>query len=247
MKLNYKIEADTHCHTVASTHAYGTVSENALAAREKGLAAIAITDHGPALPDSPHSWHFYNIKVLPEKIHDVIIIRGVEANIIDSPEILDLEEVYLHELDWVIASLHKPTFPIGSVRSHTEALINACNNKYVDVIGHPASPDYPIDVQAVVKACKDNNKFIEINNSSFRVRKGGEDLRKEIALECMRLGVEVVVNSDAHCPWDIGNLSIATNFLSSINFPEELIFNSNIKKIITHIKKKHGWDILARD
>lgn len=245
MKLNYTIEADTHCHTVASTHGYGTVLENAMAASEKGLSAIALTDHGPALPDSPHPWHFYNLKVLPKKINGVIIIRGIEANIMDTKEVLDLEEHYIKELDWVIASLHKQTFPVGSLQSHTDAMINACKNKYVDVIGHPAAPDYPIDVRAVVKACKENNKFIEINDSSFRVRRGGEKLRKEIALECMRLNAKVVVNSDAHCPWDIGNISTASDFLASINFPQELIFNSKVEKIIEHISKKHGRNVLS--
>lgn len=43
------IIADTHCHTLASTHAYSTLSEMVHAAAVKGLYAIAITDHGVAM------------------------------------------------------------------------------------------------------------------------------------------------------------------------------------------------------
>src|SRR5512146_3220126 len=53
-----KIVADMHTHTIASGHAYSTVNELAHAAAAKGLAAMAITDHGPALPGGPHLYHF---------------------------------------------------------------------------------------------------------------------------------------------------------------------------------------------
>ena len=53
-----KIEVDTHCHTIASGHAYSTIVENAKAASEKGLKMIAITDHGPAMPGTFHEAYF---------------------------------------------------------------------------------------------------------------------------------------------------------------------------------------------
>ena len=40
-----KLVADYHTHTLYS-HGKGTIIDNVLAAREKGLKAIAITDHG---------------------------------------------------------------------------------------------------------------------------------------------------------------------------------------------------------
>ena len=41
---------DTHCHTIASGHAYSTLSELVQAASKKGLELIAITEHGPSMP-----------------------------------------------------------------------------------------------------------------------------------------------------------------------------------------------------
>ncbi len=48
-----KIVIDTHTHTIASGHAYSTVLENALAAKNKGLELLCITDHAPEMPGAP--------------------------------------------------------------------------------------------------------------------------------------------------------------------------------------------------
>ena len=59
-----RIIADTHCHTIASTHAYSTWMENIHAAKEAGLSYLAITDHGPTMPGSPGRWYFKNLKII---------------------------------------------------------------------------------------------------------------------------------------------------------------------------------------
>ena len=41
-----RLIADTHTHTLASNHAYSTVMENIVAAREQGLLYMAMTEHG---------------------------------------------------------------------------------------------------------------------------------------------------------------------------------------------------------
>ncbi len=38
---------DLHMHTVASTHAYSTLSDYIAQAKQKGIKLFAITDHGP--------------------------------------------------------------------------------------------------------------------------------------------------------------------------------------------------------
>jgi putative hydrolase len=234
----YRIEADLHSHTTASTHAYGTLAENAQAAFKAGLGALAITNHGPLIQDGAHPWHFYNMRVLPEKIDGVTIWKGIEANIMDVKGTLDLEEGYLKKLDWVIASFHKQTFPVADFATHTEALLAVIHNRYVDLIGHPDAPEYPFDIRKVVQACKEKGKMIEMNNSSFFVRKGGEQICRQIALECMEEGVSVVVNSDAHCPWDIGKVFTVCGMLESLSFPESLIFNCKADLVKDYILEK---------
>ena len=55
-----KFIADTHIHSIASNHAYSTIMENIEAARQKGLVYMAMTEHGPKMPDAPHIWHCVN-------------------------------------------------------------------------------------------------------------------------------------------------------------------------------------------
>ena len=47
-----QIIADLHTHTLSATHAFNTLDEMAAKAAALGYAALAITDHGPAMPDA---------------------------------------------------------------------------------------------------------------------------------------------------------------------------------------------------
>jgi len=47
--MKKKIVLDIHTHTIASRHAFGTVRENTLGAKEKGLTGLGISDH--SFPD----------------------------------------------------------------------------------------------------------------------------------------------------------------------------------------------------
>lgn len=44
------IVIDSHTHTIASGHAYSTILENALSAKNKGLKLLCTTDHAPEMP-----------------------------------------------------------------------------------------------------------------------------------------------------------------------------------------------------
>ncbi|MEG1641209.1 MAG: PHP domain-containing protein, partial [Ruthenibacterium sp.] len=78
-----KIIADLHTHTLVSNHAFNTITEMASAAKKQGLFAMAVTDHGPSMPDAPHPWYFYGLGELPSRMEDVWVLKGVEANVRD--------------------------------------------------------------------------------------------------------------------------------------------------------------------
>lgn len=50
---------DLHMHTVASTHAYSTLSDYIAEAKRKGIKLFAITDHGPGHGRCAASLAFY--------------------------------------------------------------------------------------------------------------------------------------------------------------------------------------------
>lgn len=66
---------DLHMHTVASTHAYSTLSDYIAEAKRKGIKLFAITDHGPDMEDAPHHWHFINMRIWPRLVDGVALRR----------------------------------------------------------------------------------------------------------------------------------------------------------------------------
>ncbi|WP_422443601.1 phosphatase [Thermoanaerobacterium sp. DL9XJH110] len=232
-------EVDTHCHTVASGHAYSTIMENAREAARKGLRMIAITDHGPALPGGPHYYHFGNIKVVPRQIEGVYVLRGIEANIMDFDGTLDLQEAYLKTLDIVLAGFHTYCFPGGSVEDNTRAAIEAMKNPYVDILVHPGNPEFPIDIDRVVEAAVEYNVYIEINNSSFTVsRRGSEENCLLIAKKAAELGAGIAVGSDAHICCDVGNFDKAVEIIKQAGVSYKNILNTSMEKVISFLKSK---------
>lgn len=198
------LETDTHMHTIASTHAYSTVLEMADYAAQKGLRAIVISDHGPAMEDGPHPWHFGNLRCLPPYIKGVRVLHGVEANIMDYEGNVDIEPRYQEELDWVIASFHDDVTRPGTVRDHTAAYLGLSQNPFVDVIGHSGTQAFAYDYAKLIPVFKANGKLVEINSHSVTARPGSEKNCREIARLCMEYRVPVVVNSDAHCCFEVG-------------------------------------------
>lgn len=234
-----KFLIDTHCHTVASGHAYSTVQEIAKEANNKGLEIIAITDHGPDMPGGPHMYHFGNLRVVPNSIFGVEILKGIEANIMDTSGTLDLPEFILKKLDLVLASLHEGCFEPGDVDHNTKALIKAMENPYVDIIAHPGNPLYPIDEEAFVLKAKETNTLIEINNSSFvGSRRGSRENCIKIAKLCKKHGVMVAAGSDCHISFDVGRFDKVIEIFSEIDMPDELIINLHPSRFKQYLKSK---------
>lgn len=225
-----KILTDLHCHTIASVHAYSTIKELVELAEEKGLEAIAVTDHGMELGDAPMEWHFSCLKNgVPNEINGVRVLGGCEANILDKRGRIDFSEYVLKNLDIVIASIHQPCYYSAAGGDHTCAYMGVLENPYVDILGHSGNPNYRYDIEAVVRRAKELNKLIEINSHSFQARPANIEICREIAKMCMKVGTGIVVNSDAHICYEVGKISDAVSMLEDIDFPEELVMNRNLK------------------
>jgi len=241
----YKIIADTHTHTVACDHAYSTLSENAGAAREKGLDAIVMTEHGPAMPGASTWMHFSNFDIIPREICGVAIIKGAEVNIMDYDGALDLDAAMLARMEWVIASMHTPTLLPGTREQHTNAWLKITENPLVDVLGHTGDGRYEFFHEPVLKAVKETGKVIEINSHSFRVRKGSGVNCRDIALLCEKLEIPVVVSSDAHYADTIGDFELALQMLSEISFPERLILNADKDRFFAAVEARKAYRLGA--
>ena len=237
-----KTIADTHCHTIASDHAYSTALENIRCGRENGMKCVAITDHAPGVTDSPHYWHFWNITHIPRIVEGVLVLRGAEVNIMDDKGTIDLDDTAISRLDWIIASFHAPACPPQDLAYHTRAYLNIAKTPCIDVIGHSGTELFRYDYEQGVKAFKEYGKIVEINNASFGLREGAKKNCAEIARLCKKYEVPVIVDSDAHFATKVGKVDPALEMLEEIDFPERLILNADEERFFGYIKGKKNID-----
>lgn len=235
-----QIRADVHTHTVASTHGYSTIQENAAAAKALGLKLLAITDHGPAMPDAPHVWHFHNYKVLPREIGGVKMLYGVEANIIDENGTLDMDESELSFCEWVIASYHTQCVTFDrSTALVSQGYRKICENPLVDVIGHPTTAMFPFDYEPILKLFKESGKLVELNESSLAWKRGAMENAKTFYAICKKYEIPIVVNTDSHYAGLIGKTPLAAQLLQELDFPRHLIVNLDADAIMDMAQRNH--------
>lgn len=232
---------DTHSHTLASGHAYSTIREMAKAASEKGLIALAITEHAPTMPESCGNFYFSNLKVVPRMMYGVNLLLGVELNILDEEGNIDLPPSLLKSADIAIASIHTPCFQEKhGIVENTNAYIRAMQNPYIDIIGHPDDSRFPIDYERLVYAAKETGTLLEVNNSSLSpnsFREGAEENVKTMLSLCKKYQVPITTGSDAHVDIDVGNFTYITQILEICDFPEELVATTNLDKLRKFMKR----------
>lgn len=221
--MGYRLKYDWHTHTVYS-HGKGTIEENVLEARRKGLKSIAITDHGPGhfgygFKRSDVSKMRAEINALNEKYDDIKIYMSVEANIINKSGNLDVKPDEFELYDFVIAGYHFGTlgespavslllhlrnliasktghYSAALVRKNTELVVNAIMTNKITTLTHPGDKGR-VDLDAVFKACEEKGTYLEI---SSRHRQLTVDEIKMAA----GYNVKFIMGSDAHLPEKVG-------------------------------------------
>lgn len=234
-----KLIADTHMHTVASTHAYSTLQEDVHAAALKGLYAVAITDHGELMPGAPKPWYFENLVVVPRHLEGVLVLRGQETNVLDCDGSIDLSPADAEVLDWVVASIHRPVFreKAPTMEQITNAWLAVAKNPHVNVIGHSGTAGYAYDYERVLPEFGRNGKLVELNESTFRNRQTSVPNCKKIMALCKKLGVPVIVDTDSHFSTQIGCFEHSLKLLEELDFPEELVVNSSVERFNSYLEQ----------
>lgn len=243
----YEIIADLHTHTLVSNHAFNTITEMAAKAKALGYKAIAVTDHGCAMPDSPHPWYFYNLRRLPDILEGIPVLKGAEANVLDLAGGLDFEQEELAEFDWVIASIHSDCLPGRlTVSEATSLWLAVAENPAVDMIGHSEQAWHVYDYEAVTRVFAQKNKVVELNGNSAVVRPEGVGNMKALALACKKNGCRIALNTDAHSIYHLeAGVKPLQELLREIAFPEELVVNSSGERLREELQR-HGKKIVKR-
>lgn len=229
-----KCYMDMHTHTIASGHAYSTLKENIEWAQQKGLKYLGLSEHGPKMPGGPHEFYLSNYICIPREYGRLHLFCGVEADICDYEGTLDIPEYIYPRLDYVIASMHVPCVTPGSTAENTRASIRAMQNPYVKILGHPDDLRFPLDYDQLVLAAKEEGVALELNNSSLHPQCGRDRTGEKITLllnACMKYQVPILIGSDSHVCYSIGEFTAALSMIEKLSFPEELILNTQERAI----------------
>lgn len=221
--MGYRLKYDWHTHTFYS-HGLGSIEDNVIEARKKGLESIAITDHGPG-----HFGYGIRRKSIPlmreeierlrEKYSDIRIYMSVEANVINSSGMLDVRPEEYDMYDFVIAGYHFGTLgenKIGSLLLHgrnllgswlgrySESLIrkntlidvNSIDSNRIVTLTHPGDKG-KVDLERVFEACERTGTYLEISNRHRQLTT--EEIRLAAGFD-----VKFIMGSDAHTPDRVG-------------------------------------------
>lgn len=238
-----KLTADYHTHTIFSD-GKNTALENAMRAKEIGLAAIAITEHGFSHPfrglkrKETEAWFAEIGKARAETGFPVL--AGMECNIRGVSGLCDFTEEDYERFDVFLAGIHiviryerlgdtklgwggwlrrslkiKPSRSL--VRDTTRAYINAIEKNPVDVITHLNFQCFA-DVEEVAKCCRDYGTYLEISSKK-------QHLTDEELDRVTQTGVRFVINSDAHSVDRIGDTALAEEQIARVGVPLDRIDN----------------------
>lgn len=232
--------ADIHTHTLASGHAYGTIRENAQAAKEAGLLVYGSSEHAPGIPGTCDPFYFTNLCAVPRELYGVKMIFGSEINVLNGGK-LSLEDRFMKCLDYGIVGIHMLCYENEDIEGNTDNVIACMKHKKVFFVSHPDDDHTPLNYERLVQAAKDYHVALEVNNSSFK--KGDARLHhvenyKKMTSLCQKLNVPIIVNSDAHDPSAVGDFALARKFLEEVGFDEDLILNTSEKKLFDFIGLK---------
>jgi DNA polymerase (family 10) len=196
------IRGDVHMHTV-ETDGRNTIGEMAEAARERGYAYMAITDHSKnlafanGLTDKRALDHIDRIRAVEKQMEGTIrIFAGIEVDILGDGA-LDLSDSVLEQMDIVIASVHSQ-FNLDR-DAMTDRLLKAIANPNTSLIGHPTGrlllrrDAYPFDLDAVLKAAAKHKVAMELNAYPDRLDLSDVHLRR-----AKQHSVKIVINTDSH-------------------------------------------------
>ncbi|MEK7325012.1 MAG: DNA polymerase/3'-5' exonuclease PolX [Chloroflexota bacterium] len=210
------LKADLHSHSTWSD-GRATIKQMAESARDRGLSALAVTDHSQSLgvtggltPERLREQRRELDKVQRELGDSILLLQGAEVEI-RADGSLDYSDDVLASLDIVVASLHTSLRqPRDQV---TKRLLNAIRNPHVDIIGHPTGRLIPdregadLDMDAALAAARESGVALEINAHPMRL-----DLDDVYSRRAIEMGIPLAINTDAHHPSDfaLAEFGVAT-------------------------------------
>lgn len=217
---DYRIIADYHTHTTFS-HGKGSPRDNILAAIDRGLETVAVTEHGPG-----HMTYGVRGKMLSLLNSDLLhlkkeyegkinVLNGLELNVVDfgKADYISDRDAY----DIIIIGYHKGVPPKNAFargiwresllgikndpHKSAESILAAAEECRANIISHP-NLYVKVDIPYLANGCRELGIMLEVN--STRVTLSDDEIRA-----IKDAGCQLVINSDAHSPERVGDFALA--------------------------------------
>lgn len=237
------IYADLHTHTLFSKHAYSSVKENIEVAKLRNLKYLAITDHYFGNGDELEKKNEVNrIKYLTERVNscesDINIIGSAEFNL--NQEVYTFEK--LESLIWKPIGFHNWFLDINKTTLNDvfDLFVDAYKNGH-NAFVHIERELYKINkgiytqeecvncLKKIVDYAKENDIWLEVNESSIVVDEGGSVDRLYQWLKYAKENKnKIYLGTDAHYCLEVGKFENVIHLLNDLEYPRELILNCNL-------------------
>jgi DNA polymerase (family 10) len=201
------IRGDLHVHSDWSDGTF-PIAEMAAAAKQRGYAYIAITDHSRhvtvahGLDPARLARQIDEIDRLNDKLDGFVVLKGSEVDILADGR-LDLPDAILSRLDVVVAAVH---YKFDLTRTaQTERIIRAMDNRHMKILAHPTGrligvrEPYDVDMERIIAAARERGCALELNAEPDRL-----DLSDVHAQAAKTGGVKVAISTDAHATAALG-------------------------------------------
>jgi DNA polymerase (family 10) len=209
------IRGDLHTHTNLTDGA-ASLADMVAAASARHYEYYAITDHAPNLvmqrmTDEKMLAQREQVRRLAAQATaasdgrpPMALLHGTELNIAPDGSV-DWPSDFLAGFDLCVASVHSH-FDLPR-QEMTRRFVTACENPYVNVIGHPLTrkigrrPPVEVDLGELFRACARTGTALEINAHPARL-----DLPSAYLRAARDAGVKFAIDSDAHATGELDNM-----------------------------------------
>lgn len=238
--MEHKLNADYHMHTYRSDGTQ-TIEDNIGVALERGLTALAITDHGPFHHKGARCTfdyqlaNKYELKRLQKKYPQIKLLSGIETNLVSLRGDIDITKEQEEAFDIIVMGQHRTPhglkfwdnfswrfrnfFPSTKRRREktTKAYLLAMQNHKIKILAH-LNRYMKVNIKPIAELAAKKGILIELNGK-------GVNFTEQEVKDILDSGANFVINSDAHKKEYVGNPKIAFEFVDKYNIPKERIVN----------------------
>lgn len=236
------LRGDFHMHCTWSD-GRNTLETMIAAAASRGYAYHSVSDH---------SWGRGRMGLSPDDLraqrarlreigdrYGIRTLRSTEVDILPNGS-LDFDDTVLTDLDIVVASVHSA---LNISRDDmTRRLVRACENPFVNIIGHPTGRNvetfagYEFDYDVVFAAAARTGTALEIDGQPNRL-----DLPSPLARRAREFGVTFACDSDAHGAEQLANIAYAVGQARRAWLaPNEILNTRDLAGVLAFVNAKRA-------